>query len=370
MSESAVKTMTESLIKCFGNPSSLHAAGEVSKAVLEHARSDIAAVLGCAPEELVFTSSGSEADNQAMRTGALFGEETGRKHIVASAIEHSAVLKPLRALEAIGFSVTYVDASPDGEVPLSAIAAAIRDDTCMISLMFANNETGVLQPVFEVGRLCRERGILFHTDAVQAVGAVPVDLSRLPADLLSFSAHKFGGPKGVGGLYVRNSVMPAGLILGGGQEKGRRAGTENVAGIAAMAAALTEKAVRMKENAAAVNAMRSVLIEGLSRIDGALFNGRTKGSLPGTVNFSFDGLSGEALVLLLSEKGICVSSGAACTSGELRPSRVLLSMGRTPGQASSAIRISLNEKNTPAEAEAIVRAVTGTVNAMRKKQKG
>ena len=323
MSKAAVAAMLPYMEEIYGNPSSLYSAGQEAKEALERARGEIAAIINAQPREIYFTSGGSEADNQALRSAAAFGKKKGKRHIISTAFEHHAILHTLKALEKEGFEVTLLPVHENGIVRLSELEEAIRPDTCLVTIMMANNEIGTIQPVSEIGALCRERGVLFHTDAVQAVGHLPIDVQAEKIDMLSSSAHKFHGPKGVGFLYVRKEVPLMNLIEGGAQERGKRAGTENVAGIVAMAAALKESASAMEENTGRMTALRNRLIDGLQAIPHSALNGDREKRLPGNVNFCFEGIEGESLLLLLDDRGISASSGSACTSGSLDPSHVL-----------------------------------------------
>ena len=365
MSEAAVRTMVSLMNDAWGNPSSLYAHGQRAKEVLEKAREDIAAVIGASPQEIYFTSGGSEGDNQAIRSAAEIGRKQGKKHIVSSAFEHHAVLHTLEALKKEGFEVTLLDVHENGLVVPAEVEAAIRADTCLVTIMYANNEIGTIQPIREIGEVCRAKGVPFHTDAVQAVGHISVNVEEDHVDLLSSSAHKFHGPKGVGFLYARKGLRLTNLIEGGAQERGKRAGTENVPGIAAMAAALKEACANMRENAARQIRMRDRLIEGLKQIPHSALNGDALRRLPGNVNFCFEGIEGESLLLLLDDKGICASSGSACTSGSLDPSHVLLAIGRVHDVAHGSLRLTIGENITEAETEEIIRAVKETVEYLR-----
>ena len=365
MSEAAVKTLTEHIRETWGNPSSLYGFGQRAKEILEKAREDIANVIGADAREIVFTSGGSEADNQAIVTAAKLGEKNGKKHIVSSAFEHHAVLHTLNRLEKEGFEVTLLDVHEDGIVRPSELEDAIRDDTCLVTIMFANNEIGTVQPIREIGRICREHGILFHTDAVQALGHIPVNVADDNIDMLSGSAHKFHGPKGVGFLYAKKGIKITNLIEGGAQERGRRAGTENVPGIAATAAALQEAAENMEKNAAIVSAKRDRLIEGLREIPHCALNGDETKRLPGNVNFCFEGIEGESLLLLLDDKGIQASSGSACTSGSLDPSHVLLAIGRVHDVAHGSLRLSISEDTSDEDITEIINSVKEVVAYLR-----
>ncbi|MBR6289830.1 MAG: cysteine desulfurase [Clostridia bacterium] len=365
MSEAAARTMTSVMNDVWGNPSSLYSHGQKAKETLETAREEIAAVIGALPREIYFTSGGSEADNQAIRSAAELGRKNGKKHVVSTAFEHHAVLHTLERLEKEGFEVTLVDVHENGIVIPSEVEAAIRDDTCLVTVMYANNEIGTVQPIREIGEICRRKNVLFHTDAVQAVGHIPVNVADDGVDMLSASAHKFHGPKGVGFLYVRRGVRLLNLIEGGAQERGKRAGTENVAGVAAMAEALKESSSKMADNAARLTAVRDRLIEGLGKIPHSALNGDPSRRLPGNVNFCFEGIEGESLLLLLDDRGICASSGSACTSGALDPSHVLLAIGRVHDVAHGSLRLSIGEDITDADADYIVRSVGEVVEYLR-----
>ncbi|MCR5375864.1 MAG: cysteine desulfurase [Lachnospiraceae bacterium] len=365
MSDAAVNTMTKVIRETWGNPSSLYTTGQRAKEVLEEARAEVAAAIGAEAREIVFTSGGSEADNQAIRSAAELGKKKGKTHIISTAIEHHAVLHTLKRLEAEGFTVTLLPVHENGIVEASEVEAAITDETCLVTIMFANNEIGSIQPIREIGALCRAKGVLFHTDAVQAVGHVPVDVVLDNIDFLSASAHKFHGPKGVGFLYARKGIKLTNLIEGGAQERGRRAGTENVPGIAAMATALTEAVSHIAENTTRLTAVRDCLIAGLSEIPHAALNGDAKRRLPSNVNFCFEGIEGESLLLLLDDRGIAASSGSACTSGSLDPSHVLLAIGRVHDVAHGSLRLSIGENITDEEAEYIIKNVKEVVEYLR-----
>ena len=365
MSDTAIQTMTALLHETWGNPSSLYGHGQRAKETLEKAREDVAAVIGASPKEIVFTSGGSEADNQAIRSAAAIGKKSGKTHILSSAFEHHAVLHTLEALKKEGFTITLLDVHENGLIVPSEVEAAIRSDTCLVTMMYANNEIGTIQPIREIGEICRRKGVLFHTDAVQAVGHIPVNVEDDNIDLLSASAHKFHGPKGVGFLYARKGVRLTSLIEGGAQERGRRAGTENVPGIAAMAAALKESAAAMGANAAHLTKMRDRLIAGLSQIPHTALNGDPIHRLPGNVSFCFEGIEGESLLLLLDDKGICASSGSACTSGSLDPSHVLLAIGRVHDVAHGSLRLSIGENITEEEVDTIIASVGEVVEYLR-----
>ena len=365
MSRAAIEKMTPYLSECFGNPSALYSLGQRAKDALEEARETVARLIGAEPREIVFTSGGSEADNQAIRSAAEAGAKKGKRHIVSDAIEHHAVLHTLKRLEREGFEVTLVPVTPAGLVEPEAIAAAIREDTCLVTVMTANNEIGTIQPIKEIGEICRARGVVFHTDAVQAVGHIPLSVGELGVDLLSASAHKFHGPKGVGFLYAKRGAPLSSLIEGGAQERGRRAGTENVAGIVAMAAALEEAVAEMIGNAKRLIPLRDRLIAGLAKIPHGVLNGDPVRRLPSNVNFCFEGIEGESLLLLLDDRGIAASSGSACTSGSLDPSHVLLAIGRPHGVAHGSLRLSLGEDATEAEVDYMIAEVADVVSYLR-----
>ena len=365
LKDCALEAMLPYLKDSFGNPSSLHSVGQRANSALTAAREKTAQLLGAKPCEIYFTSGGSEADNQAILTGARLGERKGKKHIISTAFEHHAVLHTLEKLGREGFEITLLDVGEKGLVSASQVEDAIREDTALVTVMFANNEIGTIQPIADIARVCRSRGVLFHTDAVQAVGHVKVDVGELGVDMLSLSAHKFGGPTGVGVLFARKGVRPEILIEGGAQERGRRAGTENLAGIVGMAAALEDACANMEDNAKKVAAMRDTLIDGLSKIPHSVLNGDRERRLPGNVNFCFEGIEGESLLLLLDDKGICASSGSACTSGSLDPSHVLLAIGRPHEIAHGSLRLTINESNTPEEMEKIVVSVAEVVERLR-----
>ena len=365
MSRAAIDAMLPCMEAHYGNPSSLYALGQEAREILEAARADVAAVINAQPREIIFTSGGSEADNQAIRSAAALGRRSGKNHIVSTAFEHHAVLHTLKALEKEGYEVTLLDVHEDGLVRLEEVEAAIRDATCLVTVMFANNEIGTVQPIREIGALCRKRGVLFHTDAVQAVGHLPIDVQADNIDLLSASAHKFHGPKGIGFLYARKGVKLTNLIEGGAQERGLRAGTENVAAAAGMAAALKEAAANMDSNAAHVRAMRDKLIEGLSAIPHSALNGDAKKRLPGNVSFCFEGIEGESLLLYLDDMGISASSGSACTSGSLDPSHVLLAIGRVHDVAHGSLRLTLGEDVTAEEVDYLIQSVAEVVARLR-----
>lgn len=365
MSDKAIEAMTPYLKGVYGNPSSLHTVGQAAKEHLEDARERIAKCLNCEPKELYFTSGGSEADNQAIRSAAQNGARKGKKHIVSTAFEHHAVLHTLKKLEKEGFEVTYLPVHPDGLITAEEVGAAIRPDTALVTVMFANNEVGTILPIAEIGAICREKGVIFHTDAVQAVGHIPVDVQAQNIDMLSLSAHKFHGAKGVGALYVRRGIPLNTFIDGGAQERNKRAGTENLAGIASMAAALEEACENMGKNAKKLAALRDRLIERLLKVPHSKLNGDRKKRLPSNVNICFEGIEGESLLLLLDAKGICASSGSACTSGSLDPSHVLLALGLPHEIAHGSLRLSLSEYNTEEEVEYIIREVPKVVAYLR-----
>ena len=363
LSRTALEAMMPFLQEEYGNPSSLHSAGQRAKEALNEAREAIANLLGCQAQELTFTSGGSEADNQALISGAMLGARKGKKHIVSTAFEHHAVLHTLEKLAREGFEVTLVPVSAEGLVSPEEIEKAIRPDTCLVSVMYANNEIGTLQPITEIGKICKEHGVLFHTDAVQAVGHIPVSLENV--DMLSLSAHKFHGPKGVGALYARRGVKLTNVIEGGAQERSRRAGTENVAAIVGMAAALKEAYAHLDENGAKMSVLRDKIIAGLSEIPHGILNGDKINRLPGNVSFCFEGIEGESLLLLLDDLGICASSGSACTSGSLDPSHVLLAIGRPHEIAHGSLRLTLSAETTEREADEIVKSVKEVVEKLR-----
>ena len=365
MSSAAIDTMTSMLQETWGNPSSLYVHGQKAKEALEKAREEIAAVIGAEPREIIFTSGGSEADNQAIISAAENGKKNGKKHIISSAFEHHAVLHTLEKLKKEGFEITLLDVHENGLIVPEEVEKAIKDDTCLVTIMYANNEIGTIQPIREIGAICREKGITFHTDAVQAIGHIPVNVVDDNIDMLSASAHKFHGPKGVGFLYAKKGVRLYNLIEGGAQERGRRAGTENVPGIAAMAEALKEIAGKMEANTAHLTQVRDKLIEGLKMIPHSALNGDAKKRLPGNLNFCFEGIEGESLLLLLDDKGIAASSGSACTSGSLDPSHVLLAIGRVHDVAHGSLRLSIGEDITDADADYIIKSVTEVVTYLR-----
>lgn len=366
MSDIAVHAMLPYLQEIYANASSVHLLGQRSAAALFSARQQVAQVLNCAPKEVFFTSGGSEADNQALISAAALGKKQGKCHIVSTAMEHHAILHTLEALEAQGFTVTLLRPQTDGIVTAAQVAEAITDNTCLVSVMYANNETGAIQPIREIGALCHKRGVLFHTDAVQAAGHLAIDVQRDNIDMLSLSAHKFHGPKGIGLLFAKSNIQLTSLIRGGGQERGKRAGTENLPGIIGLAATLKDAQENMQQNTAYITGLRDALRNGLDKIDGASFNGSREHCLPGTVNYSFRGVNGEALLSLLSNEGICCSSGSACSAGSLEPSHVLLALGLSHETAQSALRFSLCEYNTMDEVQTIITKVTEAVNRLRR----
>ena len=363
--EAARKAMLHCLEEDYGNPSSLHSVGQRAREILDEARADVAQCLNADPAEIYFTGGGSEADNQALLTGALLGAKKGKKHLITTAFEHHAVLHTMKALEKQGFTVTYLDVHADGVVRLSEVAAAITEDTALVSVMMVNNEIGTIQPIAEIAKLCQEKGVLFHTDAVQAVGHIPVDVKALGVDMLSLAAHKFHGPKGVGALYCRKGIRPEILIQGGAQERGRRGGTENMPGIVGMAAALQEAVSNLNADMVYVTALRERLIEGLSQIPHSRLNGSRNLRCPGTVNFCFEGIEGESLLLWLDAKGVAASSGSACTSGSLDPSHVLLALGLPHEIAHGSLRLSLGADNTEEEVAHILKVVPEVVAYLR-----
>lgn len=363
------KAARDEMIKCmdetFGNASSLHTTGQLANEKLTAAREKMAKYLGCAPSELYFTSGGSEADNQAIISAAALGAKKGKKHIISTKFEHHAVLHTLSKLKKQGFEVELLDVHKSGIVTPEEVEAAIRDDTALVSVMFANNEIGTIEPIAEIGAVCRRHGVIFHTDAVQAVGHLPIDVGAMNIDMLSLSAHKFHGPKGIGALYCKKGIFLQTLIEGGAQERGKRAGTENVPAISGMAAALEYACDNMQKNSEKLTKMRDRLIEGLSRIPHSVVNGDVEHRLPGNVNMCFEGIEGESLLLLLDMKGIEASSGSACTSGSLDPSHVLLAIGLPHEVAHGSLRLSLSEENTPEEIEYIIEKVPEVVEYLR-----
>ena len=365
LSDTALAAMTPCFQEIYGNPSSLHTPGQLAAEKLAAAREVFARNLHAAPREITFTSGGSEADNQALRSAAALGAKRGKRHIVSTKFEHHAVLHTLQALEREGYEVTLLDIPPDGVVTAEQVRSAIRPDTCLVSVMFANNEIGTIQPIAEIGAVCRQAGVLFHTDAVQAAGHVPIDVEALQVDLLSLSAHKFHGPKGVGVLYARRGVALTPLIHGGAQERGKRGCTEDIPGICGAAAAFDEASANMARNAAYLTPLRDKLIAGLTAIPHTVLNGDAARRLPGNVNVCFEGIEGESLLLLLDEKGIAASSGSACTSGSLDPSHVLLALGRPHEVAHGSLRLTLSEENRPEEIDYILEVLPGIVSYLR-----
>ena len=366
MSDTAIQAMLPYLKEIYANPSSVHLLGQRSASALFNARQQIAQVLHCAPREIYFTSGGSEADNQALISAAALGKAQGKRHIVTTAMEHHAILHTAEYLEAQGFTVNYLRPQANGIVSTEQVREALTSDTCLVSIMYANNETGAVQPIKEIGALCHEQSILFHTDAVQAAGHLDIDVMRDHIDMLSLSAHKFHGPKGVGLLFAKSGINLTSLIRGGGQERGKRAGTENLPGIIGLAAALQAAQEQLQANTAYITSLRNTLRSGLEAIDGSLFNGDREKCLPGTVNYSFIGVNGEALLSLLSNEGICCSSGSACSAGSLEPSHVLLALGLSHELAQSALRFSLCEYNTPEEVQIIIEKVAEAVKRLRR----
>lgn len=365
MSKTAIEAMLPYMDNFYGNPSSLHSAGQAAAEALQNARERIAKLLGCEAREIIFTSGGSEADNQAIVSAARLGEKKGKMHIISTAFEHHAVLHTLKKLEKEGFEVTLLDVHENGIVLPGQVAEAIRPDTCLVTVMYANNEIGTIQPIKEIGRICREKGVIFHTDSVQAAGHLHIDVKEENIDMLSLSAHKFHGPKGVGVLYARKGIPLATLIEGGAQERGKRAGTENIPAIMGMAAAFEEACNHIGESTKKLIDLRDKLISGLSEIPHSILNGDAERRLPGNVNFCFEGIEGESLLLLLDDKGICASSGSACTSGSLDPSHVLLAIGRVHDIAHGSLRLSLSEENTAEEIDYTIKAVKEVVEYLR-----
>ena len=365
MSRTAIDAMLPYMETYYGNPSSLHTVGQQAAEALQKARETAAACLGCQPREITFTSGGSEADNQAIVSAARIGARKGKKHIISTAFEHHAVLHTLKKLENEGYEVQLLDVGPTGTVTAQQVADAIREDTCLVTIMYTNNEIGSIMPIPEIGAVCQEKGVLFHTDAVQAAGHLHIDVKAQHIDMLSLSAHKFHGPKGVGLMYARQGIPLTNIIEGGAQERGKRAGTENIAGIVSMAAALKEACDHIDENAVKVSALRDKLIAGLSAIPHAALNGDPVNRLPGNVNFCFEGIEGESILLLLDAKGICASSGSACTSGSLDPSHVLLAIGRPHEVAHDSLRLSLCEWNTEEEVDYMLQVIPEVVAYLR-----
>ena len=365
ISAAALKAMMPAFETYYGNPSSLHSVGQEAKELLEDARERIARCIGCEAREIYFTSGGSEADNQAILSAAKLGEKKGKKHIISTAFEHHAVLHVLEKLEKEGFDVTYLDVKTNHNITAADVKAAIREDTCLVTVMYANNEIGSVLPISEIGAVCKEAGVIFHTDAVQAVGHLAIDVKKENIDMLSLSGHKFHGPKGVGALYCRRGIALTNVINGGAQERGKRAGTENLPAICGMVAALEESLANLEENSAKVTALRDKLIAGLSQIPHCALNGDPVNRLPGNVSFCFEGIEGESLLLLLDMKGVQASSGSACTSGSLDPSHVLLAIGRIHDVAHGSLRLSLCEYNTEEEIDHILTVVPEVVAYLR-----
>lgn len=365
MSAAAIESMTQVMQNTFGNPSSLYTIGQVAKEELEAARAAIAEIINAEPREIIFTSGGSEADNQALLSAAMIGKKKGKKHIISSAFEHHAILHTLDKLEKNGFEITLLPVHENGIVRVEELCDAIREDTCLVTIMTANNEIGTIQPIAQIGQLCREKGVIFHTDAVQAVGHLPIDVKAQSIDMLSASAHKFHGPKGVGFLYAKKGIVLSNLIEGGAQERGKRAGTENLPGIVAMTTALKEAVEHMDSVNVHKTQIRDHLIEGLSQIPHSALNGDAKDRLSGNINFSFEGIEGESLLILLDQRGISASSGSACTSGALDPSHVLLAIGRIHDVAHGSLRLSIGDEITMEEADYIIEAVKEVVAYLR-----
>lgn len=365
MSETAIKAMDDAIQNYWGNPSSLHSIGQSAAEALQKAREDIAEVLGCTAREIYFTSGGSEADNQAIISAARIGAKKGKKHIISTVFEHHAVLHTLKKLEKEGFEVELLDVSKNANITPEQVKNAIRDNTCLVTVMFANNEIGSILPIAEIGAICREKGILFHTDAVQAAGHLHINVAEQNIDMLSLSAHKFHGPKGIGVLYAKKGIPLTVLIEGGAQERGKRAGTENLPAIISMAAALKEADANLDVNAARMSRLRDKLIDGLSKIEHSALNGTRENRLPGNVNFIFEGIEGESLLLLLDDRGICASSGSACTSGSLDPSHVLLAIGRPHEIAHGSLRLSLSEWTTEEEIDYMLEQIPVVVKYLR-----
>ena len=365
MSKTAIEAMLPYMDTVYGNPSSLHSAGQTAAEALRSARERIAACIGASPKEITFTSGGSEADNQAILSAARLGARNGKKHMISTAFEHHAVLHTLKKLEKEGFEVTLLDVHENGIVLPQQVEEAIRDDTCLVTVMYANNEIGTIQPIKQIGEVCRAKGVPFHTDAVQAAGHLHINVQEQNIDMLSLSAHKFHGPKGVGVLYAREGIPLTGIIEGGAQERGKRAGTENIPAIMSMAAALEESCSHIDANAEKMTALRDRLIKGLSQIPHSILNGDAVRRLPGNVNFCFEGIEGESLLLLLDDKGICASSGSACTSGSLDPSHVLLAIGRVHDIAHGSLRLSLSEETDEEDIDYTIRSVAEVVEYLR-----
>ncbi len=364
-SPTAMRVMMECMEQFWGNPSSLHTPGQKAAEVLEQARADVAAALHAQPREIIFTAGGTEADNQAIQSAARLGRKKRKTHLISTAIEHHAVLHTLKRLEQEGFEVTLLPVGEQGIVRVEDVAAAIREDTALVSVMFANNEIGTIQPIAEIGKLCREKKVPFHVDAVQAVGQLPIDVNAMCIDMLSLSGHKFHGPRGCGALYVRRTLPIQPYIEGGAQERGKRAGTENLPAIAGMAAALKESCANMEANSAKMSAMRDRLIDGIAQIPHSALNGARSPRLPGNVNFCFEGIEGESLLLLLDDKEIAASSGSACTSGSLDPSHVLLAIGRPHEVAHGSLRLTLGPETTEEQVDETIQAVKEVVEYLR-----
>ena len=365
ISKTAMKAMISAMENSYGNPSSIHQIGMAANDALQTAREQIARCLGCMPKEIFFTSGGTESDNQAIVSAAMLGAKKNKRHIISTAFEHHAVLHTLRRLKEQGFEIQLLDVGAEGNITAAQVEEAIRPDTCLVTVMFANNEIGSILPIAEIGEACRAHGVLFHTDAVQAAGHIPVNVKKQNIDMLSFSAHKFHGPRGIGALYVKRGIELTSLMEGGGQERGKRPGTENLPAIMGMAAALKEECTLMEQNEAKVTAMRDCLIQGLSQIPYSILNGSREKRLPGNVNFCFEGVSGESLLLLLDSRGICASSGSACASGALDPSHVLLSLGLAPEIAQGSLRISLDISNTEEEIDYMLEVIPQVVEQLR-----
>ena len=365
ISQTAMKAMISAMENSYGNPSSIHQIGMAANDALQTAREQIARCLGCMPKEIFFTSGGTESDNQAIVSAAMLGAKQNKRHIISTAFEHHAVLHTLRRLKEQGFEIQLLDVGAEGNITAAQVEEAIRPDTCLITVMFANNEIGSVLPIAEIGEACRAHGVLFHTDAVQAAGHIPVNVKKQNIDMLSLSAHKFHGPRGIGALYVKWGIELTSLMEGGGQERGKRPGTENLPAIMGMAAALKEECTLMEQNEAKVTAMRDRLIQGLSQIPYSILNGSREKRLPGNVNFCFEGVSGESLLLLLDSRGICASSGSACASGALDPSHVLLSLGLAPEIAQGSLRISLDISNTEEEIDYMLEVIPQVVEQLR-----
>ena len=365
ISQTAMKAMISAMENSYGNPSSIHQIGMAANDALQTAREQIARCLGCMPKEIFFTSGGTESDNQAIVSAAMLGAKKNKRHIISTAFEHHAVLHTLRRLKEQGFEIQLLDVGAEGNITAAQVEEAIRPDTCLVTVMFANNEIGSVLPIAEIGEACRAHGVLFHTDAVQAVGHIPVNVKKQNIDMLSLSAHKFHGPRGIGALYVKRGIELTSLMEGGGQERGKRPGTENLPAIMGMAAALKEECTLMEQNEAKVIAMRDRLIQGLSQIPYSILNGSREKRLPGNVNFCFEGVSGESLLLLLDSRGICASSGSACASGALDPSPVLLSLGLAPEIAQGSLRISLDISNTEEEIDYMLEVIPQVVEQLR-----